>query len=247
MAPQTIICDWNGTLIGHRNEMPLFSFVGNGLFKASLPFCLRKAARILKGKRELKVLQLEAKKMSVHEYVAEIFRIYNARIVEGFPLKVVHHLIDEFAALPETQEQLDHNILRPVAECRRDGKTTGILSAGCRYGIEATLKVAGYGASFDFYTADELEHSNGRMVGFGLSIYGNKRTYLLDLLNERNIAPETVAYMGDTDDDAECFDIVGYPVVPFLAPDEAKERFARKYDAFVPEDEADLLRFLRYA
>jgi phosphoserine phosphatase len=247
MAPQTIICDWNGTLIGHRNEMPLFSSVGNGLFKASMPFRLRKAARIIKGKRELNALHLEAKKLSVHEYVDRIFRIYNSRIVRDFPLKLVHRLIDEYAAMPEIQEQLDHSVLRPVAKCRRDGKTTGILSAGCRYGIEAILNNAGYGTSFDFYTADEIEHNNGRMVGFGLSIYGNKRAFLLDLLQERNIAPETVAYMGDTDDDAACFDIVGYPVVPFLAPDEAKERFARDYKAFVPEDEADLLRYLRYA
>jgi phosphoserine phosphatase len=247
MAPQTIICDWNGTLIGHRNEMPLFSSVGNGLFKASMPFRLRKAARIIKGKRELNALHLEAKTLSVHEYVDRVFRIYNSRIVRDFPLKLVHRLIDEYAAMQETQEQLDHSVLRPVAECRRDGKTTGILSAGCRYGIEAILNIAGYSTSFDFYTADEIEHDNGRMVGFGLSIYGNKRTFLLGLLQERNIAPETVAYMGDTDDDAACFDIVGYPVVPFLAPEEAKERFARDYKAFVPEDEADLLHYLRYA
>jgi phosphoserine phosphatase len=186
-------------------------------------------------------------KLSVYEYVAEIFRIYNARIVSGFPLRIVHRLIQNYAAMPEIQEQLDHSVLRPVAQCRREGKTTGILSAGCRYGIESILNIAGYDKAFDFYIADELEHDNGRMVGFGLSIYGNKRTFLLDLLRDRNIAPETVAYMGDTDDDAACFDIVGYPVVPFLAPDDEKERFAREYKAFVPEDEADLLRYLRYA
>jgi len=247
MAPETIICDWNGTLTGHRNEMPLLSTVGNGLFKASLPFRLNKAARIIRGKRELKALERGAKDMKLSDFINEIFRVYNSRIVEGFPVEKVYRLIDEFAAKPETQAQLDHRVLRPVEECRREGKITGILSAGYRYGIQETLKVAGYGSSFDFYAADELEHEDGRAVGFGLNIYGKKRSYLLDLLEERNIAPGTVAYMGDTDDDTECFDIVGYPIVPFLAPDEAKERYSREYNAFVPEDEADLLRYLRYA
>jgi phosphoserine phosphatase len=247
MAPQTIICDWNGTLTGHRNEMPLMSAVGNGLFKASLPFHPWRAARILKGRKELKALQNSPGNLVVYDMVREMFRIYNARIVRDFPVKTVYRLIDEFAAKPETQKQLDHRVLRPVAECHRDGKTTAVFSAGYGYGIKATLKTAGYGESFSFCRADSVEHENGRTTGFGLNIYGRKRTFLLDLLRERDIDPGTVAYLGDTDDDAVCFDIVGYPIVPFLAPDEAKERYAREYGAFVPEDEADLLRYLHHA
>jgi phosphoserine phosphatase len=247
MAPETIICDWNGTLTGHRNEMPLLSAVGNGLFKASLPFYPWRAARILRGRRELKELQRKPGSLIVRDMVSEMFGVYNKRIARGFPVDMVYRLIDEFAARPDTQEQLDHRVLRPVAECHREGKTTAVFSAGYGYGIRATLKTAGYDTSFSFCKADKVEHDNGRTIGFGLNIYGQKRTYLLDLLRERDIDPGTVAYLGDTDDDAVCFDIVGYPVVPFLAPDEAKERYAREYNAFVPEDEADLLRYLRYA
>lgn len=247
MAPETILCDWNGTLTGHRNEMPLLSAVGNGLFKASLPFYPGRAVRILKGRRELKKLQNRPGGLVVHDMVKDMFRVYNDRIVKGVPVDMVYSLIDDFAARTGTQEQLDHRVLRPVAECHREGKTTGVFSAGYGYGIKATLKTAGYDTSFNFCKADTVEHDNGRTIGFGLNIYGQKRAYLLDLLKERDIAPETVAYLGDTDDDAVCFDIVGYPIVPFLAPDEAKERYAREYNAFVPEDEADLLRYLRYA
>ena len=247
MAPKIILCDWNGTLTGHRNELPLFSAVGNGIFKESLPFHPLRAARILRGKRELTELRKRPGGLVGYDKVKEIFRVYNDRIIKGVPVDIIYRLIDEFALMRGTQEQLDHRVLRPVTECHRDGKSTAVFSAGCGYGIRATLKVAGYDTSFNFCKADKVEHDNGLTTGFGLNIYGRKREYMLDLLREKDIAPETVAYLGDTDDDAVCFDIVGYPVVPFLAPDETKERFARDYNAFVPEDEADLLRYLRYA
>lgn len=227
--------------------MPLLSAVGNGLFKASLPFYPFRAARILKGRRELKELQKKPGSLVAHDLVKEMFRVYNSRIVKGFPVALVYRLIDDFAVRAGTQEQLDYRVLRPMAECHNEGKTTVVFSAGYGYGIRATLKAAGYDTSFSFCKADEVEQNHGSTVGFGLNIYGRKREYLLALLKEKDIDPQTVAYLGDTDDDAVCFDIVGYPIVPFLAPNDAKERYAREYNAFVPEDEADLLRYLRYA
>jgi hydroxymethylpyrimidine pyrophosphatase-like HAD family hydrolase len=56
-----------------------------------------------------------------------------------------------------------------------------------------------------------------------------------------------VAYLGDSEDDEGCFEIVGHPVAAFLAPDELKQRFALKYKAFVPKDEKDLADYLKGA
>ena len=51
-------------------------------------------------------------------------------------------------------------------------------------------------------------------------------------------------YLGDSDDDADCFKMVGYPVVAFLAPEDAKKRYAEEYNAFVPRDKPDLEEYL---
>jgi hydroxymethylpyrimidine pyrophosphatase-like HAD family hydrolase len=56
-----------------------------------------------------------------------------------------------------------------------------------------------------------------------------------------------VAYIGDSEDDEGCFEIVGYPVVAFLAPSDFKDKCARKYGAFVPDSEKDLADYLQHA
>jgi len=56
----------------------------------------------------------------------------------------------------------------------------------------------------------------------------------------------TVVYLGDSEDDEGCFEIVRYPVVAFLAAEDLKERYARKYKAFVPENERDLANYLKH-
>ena len=46
-----------------------------------------------------------------------------------------------------------------------------------------------------------------------------------------------MAYIGDSEDDEGCFEMVGYPVVALLAPDDFKVKCAQKYRAFVPNSE----------
>ena len=120
-----------------------------------------------------------------------------------------------------------------------------MFSAGYRYGIERILTAAGFHDDFDFYEADDLREENGKAVGFVVNIYRNKPRLLVDLLRRRDLDVDRVAYIGDSEDDEGCFDMVKYPVVPFLAPEEAKQRYARKYRAFVPQTERDLADFIR--
>jgi phosphoglycolate phosphatase-like HAD superfamily hydrolase len=107
------------------------------------------------------------------------------------------------------------------------------------------LTVAGYYRYFDFCKADFLQEKNGRAVGFSLDIYKRKHEVLAELLNERRLDPSRVVYIGDSEDDEGCFQIVGYPVVAFLAPDLLKEKYASEYYAFIPRDEDDLVAYLR--
>ena len=247
MPCDAVICDWNGTLIAYRTERPILEGVAVDVFKASIPFHPFRMARILKARREMETLYREGRHDAELDFVREMFRIYNERIINGVPVSIIRRSIEQHANKQQTQAKLDHRILRPIKECHQAGKTTGIFSAGYKYGIERILAVAGYDRYFDFYEADQLRENDGRAIEFGLDIYKRKPTLLLELLRNRSMDASTVAYLGDSEDDEGCFEIVGYPVLAFLAPEELKESYARKYGAFVPEDEKDLANYFRHA
>ena len=247
MPPDTVICDWNGTVIEYRDETPILKSIAVDVFRASVPFRPFRLARILKARRELQALYREGRRGTEFDFVPEMFRIYNGRIVNGVPVSVIHRSVHKYANKQQTQDKLDHRVLRPIRECHRAGKTTGIFSAGYKYGIEMILTVAGYHKYFDFCEADYLREDGGRAIEFGLNIYKRKPRLLLQLLRDRSVDPSRVAYLGDSEDDEGCFEIVGYPVLAFLAPEELKERCARKYKAFVPKDEQDLANYLNHA
>jgi phosphoglycolate phosphatase-like HAD superfamily hydrolase len=160
------------------------------------------------------------------------------------PVPVILRSIEKYARKRQTQAKLEYRVLRPIRECHQAGKTTGIFSAGYGYGIEKILAAAGYAECFDFIEADKLKANRGEAIGFGLNIYKKKPQFLLKLLKDKDMDAGKVAYLGDSEDDEGCFEIVKYPVMAFLAPDELKQRFALKYKAFVPRDEKDLTNFL---
>ncbi len=244
MPPDVIIADWNGTLIEYRDERPVLENTARDVFWASVPCHPRRMLRILKARSELEALYQGGRHNNNFDFIRELFRIYNERIIEGVPVSLIHRSIEKYARKRRTQSSLDHRVLRPIKEFHNDGKITGIFSAGYGHGIARILAVAGYDAHFDFIEADVLQENGGKAISFGLNIYKRKAPLLLKLLKERNIDASKVAYLGDNEDEEGCFEIVGYPVAAFLATDELKEKFARKYKAFVPSDEKDLANFL---
>lgn len=245
MPPDAIVCDWNGTLIRYRDERPLLESLAIDLFRASLPLHPLRTLRILRARRPLKALYRARRRDHDFDYVVEMFRIYNRHVVNGAPLDQVLRSIERYGRSPATQQALDHRLLRTLREYRLSGKTTGILSAGNALGIDSTLAAGGFRGCFDFCEAGQLRHSGDKAIGFELAIYRNKPEYLLRLLDEHHLQPAGTAYVGDSEDDEACFEIVGYPVVALLAPDRVKERLARRYNALVPKDEQELSRFLR--
>ena len=244
MPPDVIISDWNGTLIEYRDERPVLENTARDMFRASIPFHPFRMARILKARRGLEALYRSGNHNAETDFIRELFRIYNNRIIRGVPISWVLRSIEDYARKPLTQDKLEHRVLRPIRECHKAGKTTGIFSAGYGHGIERILAVAGYAECFDFIEADKLKENGGKAIEFGLNIYKRKAPLLLKLLKDRNIDASKVAYLGDNEDEEGCFEMVGYPVAAFLATDELKEKFARKYKAFIPKDEKDLTDFL---
>jgi phosphoserine phosphatase len=245
MPPALLLCDWNGTLITDRDEKTILAYIARYTFKASIPFHPRRMASILSGKRALDALHDDDSHIKGDfDKVKITIDTYNDKMLRGVPVSLIHRSMERYARQRETLDKLDYHLLRVVEKCHQEGITTGVFSAGLKYGIESILGAAGYYNSFDIYTADSIEEDNGKAVRYGLTIYRRKPEVLLKLLGERNIPAHEVAYIGDSEDDTGCFEMVGYPVVSFLAPDELKERYARQYGAFVPEDEDDLLRFL---
>jgi len=247
MACDAVICDWNGTIVEYRDEKPILKSIAAGLFRAAIPLQPVRIVRILRAQRELERLYRERRREAGFDFVREMFRIFNGRIVGGVPVSLIHRSVDSYAAEPQTQAKLDQRVLRSIREAHQAGKVTGIFSAGYRYGIERILAVAGYYECFDFYEADNFRERNGKAIEFALSIYRNKPRLLLKLLRDRNLDASRVAYLGDSEDDEGCFEIVKYPIVPFLAPEELKERYAKEYQAFVPAGEKDLSDYLRRA
>jgi len=246
MPLNVIICDWNGTLIEYPDERPVLENTARDVFRASFPFQPFRMARIFRARRELEELYERGRSNAEPDFIRALFRIYNERIIEGVPTSVILRSIERFAGKRQTQAKLEHRVLRPIRECHRAGKTTGIFSAGYVYGIEKILAAGGYAGCFDFIEADKLKANRGEAIGFGLDIYKRKQQFLLKLLKDRNMDAGKVAYLGDSEDDEGCFEIVGYPMVAFLATDELKQKFARKHKAFVPKDEKDLADFLSH-
>jgi len=244
MACEALISDWNGTLIQYRSEMPALERVGVAAFRASIPFHPLRAVRILKARGQLRAIRRQGRPDTDFDFIKDMFRVFNQKVVSGLPTSVVEASFDRYSKSAETQSMLDLRLLRLIRESHEEGRTTGILSAGYRYGIERVLTVAGYRRHFDFCEADEFRSEDGRVIEFGLNIYRNKAKILHRLLAERHLEAAQAAYIGDSEDDEGCFEIVRYPVVAFLAPHDFKLKCAREYGAFVPDSEASLREYL---
>ena len=247
MPCEALISDWNGTLIAYRTEMPALERVGVDAFRASVPFRPLRTLRILKARTQLRALRRQGRPETDFDFIKEMFGVFNRMVVSGLPTSVVQASFERYANNPETQSRLDLRLLRLSKDFHEAGKTTGILSAGYRQGIERVLTIAGYRHCFDFCVADEFRTEDGRVLEFGLNVYRNKPKLLLKLLSERHLEAKQVAYIGDSEDDEGCFEIVGYPVVAFFAPNEFKDRCSRKYGAFVPDSEKSLRDHLLHA
>jgi phosphoserine phosphatase len=245
MTCSAIICDWNGTLFEDIDEEAIVRAIIVELAKSYIPSHPFKFARLIKTKNDLETLRRKRNQGRENGRLVELLQSYSEKIIKGVPMSSVRRLVEKYSNRRDVQAKVVLKALRPVAERHRSGITTGILSAGYSYGIQMILKSAGYADCFDFYKANLLTETNDRAIGFTLSIYKNKAELLLNILKDRNLDPQKTAYMGDAMEDVGCFEVIGHPIVSFLTPELLKQKFAQQYKAFVPEDEADLARYLK--
>ena len=245
MTCSAIICDWNGTLFEDIDEEAIVRAIIVELAKSYIPSHPFKFARLIKTKNDLETLRRKRNQGRENGRLVELLQSYSEKIIKGAPMSSVRRLVEKYSNRRDVQAKVVLKALRPVAERHRSGITTGILSAGYSYGIQMILKSAGYADCFDFYKANLLTETNDRAIGFTLSIYKNKAELLLNILKDRNLDPQKTAYMGDAMEDVGCFEVIGRPIVSFLTPELLKQKFAQQYKAFIPEDEADLARYLK--
>ncbi len=245
MTCEAVISDWNGTLFKDIDEEAILRTIATDLARSYLPWHPLKIAHLLKVKQELESLNNKRMQDRGSDRVIEMFRIYNEKVIKDAPISLVNRSVEKYSNMRHVRDKIIHSALRPIAERHRAGLTTGILSAGYRYGIQMILKSAAYDDCFDFYEANPLEETDGKAIRFKLNVYKNKAEILQRLLKERNLEAKRVAYLGDGMDDTGCFELTGYPIVSFLTPEALKQQFAQQYKAFVPDDEAELMKYLK--
>ena len=245
MACEALISDWNGTLIQYRSEMPALERVGVAAFRASIPFHPLRAVRILKARGQLRAIRRQGRPDTDFDFIKDMFRVFNQKVVSGLPTSVVEASFDRYSKSAETQSMLDLRLLRVVRESHEEGRTTGILSAGYRYGIERVLTVAGYRRHFDFCEADEFISEDGRVIEFGLNIYRNKAKILHRLLAERHLEAAQAAYIGD---EAKTKKVLRDRAIPrrrlSCSPTTSSSSAPGSTGTFVPDSEASLREYL---
>ena len=151
---------------------------------------------------------------------------------------------DKGADYREFLTYLDKRILNVIDKAHKNGANTGILSEANEIRISKTLVKSGYRDVFDFIVANKIKFKGESVEEFCLDIHRNKDKYLKQIMDEYKLNPEETAYIGDNENDEPCFEMVGYPVVAFMAGEDFKEKCSKKYGAFIPEGGKDLHDFL---
>ncbi len=173
-----------------------------------------------------------------------VYRPFNLALL-GQSVRYVNGIIDEFAK--QTANMIDDKVVGTARRIHDKGSFTGILSVANRYGIDRTLKEAGYPGVFDRIVANRMRQVLGRSLGMTLGIYGRKGEVMKSVyFDEVGLDPKTTYYMGDTDDDVSVAELLptGNFIVPFLASEDFRESMARELGAFVPDDRRDLQRYV---
>jgi len=248
---KAIISDWNGTLIDSPSDEPLHSkiayAIANDLKSQLFKGEFWKIIDIIKlGRTKNKLNRGLREFHNGKKNLQDIYNIFNEGVLKDKSVEYITDIIDEYAK--EFVKKLDDRVLRPIQAVHKEGVLTGILSASFDYSIEKVLEEAGYSQIFDDIVSNDLLVNDGKVLGITLDIYEKKVQFLQsEFFEKRGLRENNTLYLGDTKDDEPIAELLvpGNFIVPFLAPDEFKEKMASKYKAFAPETEQDLLRYLQ--
>ena len=233
-----VVCDWNGTLLREKLEETFFlGLCRRDVVRAIKRGHLRKLFRImvagLRGYREYRGALRRPDRVPHH--ITRVVEMLNPLVFRGLSQEELDDYTRFYAR--RAQPMLDPRMLAPLELAReRFGLPVGVISSGCRSGIEATMSMANY--PVDFICANDFWWDGNRTAGFRFNLTDNKLQLLDMVLAEHDVDPADAMYIGDGPLDAECFGRVGWPVVSFFASHRHRARFAREYGAFAPPSQA---------
>lgn len=210
-----------------------------------------KFASLLRDKRQLekRLSEYEAGKRSL----SEVYEYFN-RILKGHDPAFIQAQLREYAVDLIKEGKIDRRLVRAIAEAKRGGSRTGILSVATNYLIQEIFGQlrSRHGTYKDLFSEDQIvansiKTEDGKVVGFTLDIYGNKaRIFEDEFLRRRGYSDKNTVYFGDNMDDTPVAELLPkrHFIPSFYATDEFKQHVARYYGSEVPETERQLRRFL---
>ncbi len=239
MPIRVLISDYHGTLTKDRDESDLWRYMGTRMMTSSLSNP-RQLAELFHQFSYFSGLVRKYKEGRIG--YDSIYEVFNDRILSRVPPEDVFGYADAYAKIAASKK-LDLDTLRIIQD--HDSQKF-ILSAGLGYGIKRTLEEAGFGRTFNEIFANRLNGQRNGGSAFELKIKGNKYLVLKTIADERRINLKETAYMGDTEEDEPCLELAGYTVIPRLASEPFKEKWARK-GSYVVENYSDFSRYLSKA
>lgn len=250
MTYSTIVSDWNGTLFEYKDDSIQNRKIGQAVLYDAIMSLMH--GNLYKIQDILALCNVrKALKRKIREYsqgrcrLADVYEIFNSQVLSRTDESLVEHVLDEYST--ESASKVDGRMIRPIRKNAEDGKRAYILSVSCRYSISNILEKSGYDGVFSDITAHDIVKQNGK-VRFSTHIYESKPSAFEKIfITDNNIQPCKIVYIGDSSDDEPVAKMIpkGNFIVPFLADDDFKNMMASEYNAFVPENEHDLDRYLQ--
>lgn len=166
----------------------------------------------------------------------------NASVLSCVPETLLRNFIKEFAK--KSCNRLDGRLIHSLTTIHEDfGVPLVIISSGCSDAIEQTLRLVHF--PVHMIVANQFERCGNTIVGFKLDIYGNKGKILQKILADRGLTTDETVFIGDDPQDEECFKMVKFPIVSFLADENDRKFLVKECNAFAPATEDELMAFIR--
>lgn len=227
-----IVCDWNGTLFRDRLEESFFRGLCIEAARCALASkSLRRVSSLipafLKAFREYQSAKVRPEKMLGH--IGRIVDILNPKVFATLTREQVENYTLGYAR--KNVSQLDPRMLEPLSKlCCEKKIPIGVISSGCKLGIEKTLELGGY--KMDFITANDFKFPpDSDAPGFEFSVTDNKGALLREIAAKQKVSLAEILYIGDALPDEECFKLAGFAAVSFFADTQSRLRFAKSANA----------------
>jgi phosphoserine phosphatase len=244
------IFDWNRTIHPDKTDIQLHAQIGRRILLETIidgekpPYSRAlRTAELGVGTIELTNALRRFKLGKIT--LGELNSIYNRRFICGQKTQTLEKVIEEYAR--RCCQDIDQRVVNAIRETRREDEIVGILSASIESSIKKMLEILKIEDLFNVIIANELIREGDVVLGISSRIYGNKKGEMERFSKENKIDLDNIVYMGDCEDDAAIAPLLrrGGFIVSFMAEERFKNQMAKKYGAFVPENERDLIKYLK--